>query len=127
MNAPYVDGAREFLDKYARQYKCFIASATPQEELEEIIKRRNMSDYFVALYGATKTKTDIVKEIIRNLRLSPEEVVFIGDALSEYKAGRINNVNFIARVSSKNYGFADIDCMKIRNLDNLKSILDGGL
>jgi len=135
VSAPYVKGAKEFLDGYANKYMCFVASATPQDEMEEIIKRRHMQGYFKGVYGSPKKKGDIVREILAaytlehnempfNSALSPQSFVYVGDALSDYKAAKDNSVHFISRINNNETIFASIDCFKIKDLTNLKAILD---
>lgn len=127
VKAPYVPGAREFLEGHAAEYQCFIASATPQEEMDEIIRRRQMQGYFKRVYGSPKKKGDIVHEILAsfNLALSPQSFVYIGDTLSDYEAAKSNNVAFIARITNDNHTlFEDLDCLKLKDLMNLKEALN---
>lgn len=123
-NAPYVRGAKEFLDEYYSAYRCYVASATPQPEIEDIIERRGMGRYFDGIYGSPRKKSDAVKEIIAGSRLSPDEIVFIGDAMSDYEAASVNGTHFIARVTDGGAIFKDIDCLKIKDLTGLKGLLD---
>lgn len=138
VSAPYVKGAKEFLDGYADKYMCFVASATPQGEMQEIIKRRQMQGYFKGIYGSPKKKGDIVREILAAYTsvlsplstvsqpsvLSPQSFVYVGDALSDYKAAMDNSMHFISRINNNETIFASIDCFKIKDLTNLKTILD---
>ncbi len=133
VSAPYVKGAKEFLDGYANKYMCFVASATPQDEMEEIIKRRHMQGYFKGVYGSPKKKGDIVREILAaytlehnempfNSALSPQSFVYVGDAISDYQAAKDNSIRFIARITGNE--FENIDCMKMIDLVNLKNALN---
>lgn len=134
VKAPYVPGAREFFEDHAAEYQCFIASATPQEEMEEIIRRRNMQGYFKRVYGSPKKKADIVREILAsfNSALSPQpsalsfqSFVYIGDALSDYEAAKSNGVAFLARITDDNRAlFESCACLKLKDLVNLKQAID---
>ena len=123
VNASFVDGAQEFLESKSKLFKCFVVSATPQNEIEEIARRRNISHFFISIYGSPRNKTDIVKEILDIHELLPEEVVCIGDAMSDYEAARSNSVEFIARLDNNEEIFASVDCVKIRDLTRLINIL----
>ena len=125
VKAPYVKGAKEFLDSCAARYKCFVASGTPQEEMKEIIRQRRMSGYFAAVYGSPQKKPDIVTRIIVSNNFLPEEVICVGDAMSDYRAAEANSVRFVARVSSEKDIFKDVNCVKIMNLSGLESIIEG--
>ena len=122
--APYVKGGKEFLDAYSSMYKCFVVSATPQQEIEDIIEHKGMRKYFAAVYGSPGKKADAVKKIITDSRLAPDEIVYIGDARSDYEAALANRTHFIARINNNEPIFKDVDCVKITDLSGLKSILD---
>ncbi len=126
VNAPYVKGAKEFLDRYANKYLCYVASATPQDEIEDIIKRRHMTGYFKGIYGSPKSKADIVREILGayNSVLSPQSFVYVGDALSDYAAASDNSVKFIARINNNGSIFSNINCLKLNDLTELSNAIE---
>ena len=124
VNASFVNGALDFLENKSKLFKCFVASGTPQNEIEEIAKRKDISNYFIRIYGAPRKKTDIVKEILNIHELLPEEVVCIGDAMSDYEAARSNSVEFIARLDNNEEIFAPVDCVKVRDLTCLIDVLN---
>lgn len=122
IEAPYVLGAREFLDSQSAVYDCFVVSATPQDEIREIVKKRKMEHYFKAVYGAPCAKAAAVAKILRERRLLPGEIVYVGDALGDYKAARANKIRFIARKTPGDL-FEGIDCPKIDDLSDLKKTI----
>ncbi len=124
IKAPYVPGAKEFLDAHASCYKCYVASATPQDEIEDIIKKRGMTRYFSGIYGAPKDKDAIVKDVLEKNHISAREAVYVGDALSDYTAAAGHGVRFIARVRGDEAVFSGIDCVKINDLVDLKGTID---
>jgi phosphoglycolate phosphatase-like HAD superfamily hydrolase len=124
VKAPYVKGAREFLGRYASEYKCFVVSATPQKEIEDIIQKRGISHFFSAIYGAPIKKSDAVRDILVKKDIKHISAVYIGDAISDYNAAKDNVINFIARIKNNESIFADIDCIKVKDLTNLREILE---
>ncbi|MBF0319034.1 MAG: HAD family hydrolase [Nitrospirae bacterium] len=123
-SAPYVKGAREFLDNYANHvYRCFVSTATPQGEIEEIIRRRHMQGYFKAVHGAPKKKSGIVGEILATHGINAAVAVYVGDAMSDYKAASANGVPFIARIAGDVEIFTGINCIKIPDLTGLPEAL----
>lgn len=122
--APYVAGAKEFLEKHSCCYKCFILSATPRKEIKEIIKERNITQYFLEVYGAPDKKTDIVRKILQRDKNLPSSAVYVGDAISDYEAAKDNAVQFIARIIDNEDLFMDKDCFKIKDLTDLKGLID---
>jgi len=124
VKAPYVKGAKEFLENYAAGYKCFIVSATPHEEIEEIIRRRRIGTFFKAVYGAPAKKNDIVRGALIRENTDSCNAVYVGDAMSDYLAAKENGVVFIARVTDENSRiFKDADCIKMKDLTNLKEVV----
>ena len=119
VEAPFVKGADEFLNKNLNKYRFFVASATPQNEIDVIVRRRRMGRYFKKVFGSPMTKTDIVKTILSRERLLPSEVVFVGDALSDYRAARATKVHFIARIEGEGKMFRRVRCIKIKDLRGL--------
>ena len=124
VNAPYVKGSKEFLDKYYNVYPCFVATGTPQEEIDEIIKQRGMIHYFKKVFGAPKKKDVIVRDIINGYSLNPYEVIYVGDAMSDYQAAYENSVRFIARIHDNESIFKEVECIKIMDLTGLGRIIN---
>ena len=125
VNAPYVQGAREFLEGNKKKFTFFITSATPQQEIEEIIKKRDMGQFFKAVYGAPTKKEDAVRQILSSGGLNFLEVAYIGDALSDLKAATKNSIYFIARIYENNKAiFDNVDCIKIDNLLTLAGAVE---
>jgi HAD superfamily hydrolase (TIGR01549 family) len=125
IKAPYVEGAKEFLENYSQAYKCFVVSATPQEEIEGIIQKRHIWHFFKAVYGAPAKKNDVVKTILVKENIDPCNAVYVGDAMSDYLAAKENNVAFIARVTNDNNSlFRDLGCIKLNSLAALEDIIN---
>jgi len=95
--APFVTGIKEFLDTNKNRYQFFIASGTPQEELNNIICSRGLKGYFKEAHGSPKTKTEIINEIINRYGFIKEEVVYVGDAESDRIAAEQSGIAFIER------------------------------
>lgn len=123
VKCPYVKGAREFLEEGYKKFKFYVVSGTPQFEMEEIIKRKNIAAYFRKIYGSPPEKTISVKDILTTEGLLGEDAVYIGDALSDYEAAVVNSVKFIARINSNEELFNNIECIKIKDLSNIGEIL----
>lgn len=114
--APYVPGAKEFLDAHHTTYNCFVSSATPQDEIEEIVLQRGMAHYFKEVYGAPLKKDKAVNMILDAYNLKNNEVVFVGDAVSDYKAAQKSSVFFVARLTESGYQFESEQCPKMQDL-----------
>jgi len=123
ISAPYVKGAYEFISKYNRDYDYFISSATPEDEILEIVKAREILEFFSGVYGSPGQKDQHIKNIIKENKYNNSEVVFIGDAVSDRNAAKNNNIRFIARIIS-NESFLLKEKHKMLDLYNLKNIIN---
>ena len=123
LKAPFVGGALDFLDKYHKKIPLFIASGTPDNELQYIVEERGISRYFKEIHGTPRKKPEIVLDILSRYSLNAPEVVFVGDAESDLKASRETSVRFIARISPGNDAL--LDCpQKIKDLYALGKMIE---
>ena len=99
--APWVDGAEDFLQKNRRRYEFYIVSGTPQDELQEIVRLRGYQNFFNEILGSPTTKDIHLNNVIRKYGLQCEQVVFVGDAETDWIAARKTGVHFIWRRISK--------------------------
>jgi HAD superfamily hydrolase (TIGR01549 family) len=81
------------LELYSLNKKLYVASGSDEQELNEVFLDRNLSKYFNGIYGSPKTKLECTSIILKNH--SNKNAVFIGDSLSDMKAARENNLDFI--------------------------------
>jgi len=95
---PFVPGAYEFLEKYHVKIPLFVVSATPEEELIQIIQNREMTHYFRKTFGAPRKKTECINEIVTLTGSPLETVIFVGDAKNDLDASCEAGIRFIGRV-----------------------------
>ena len=93
-----VPGAAELIQREAGRIPLFVASGTPETELNTIVVRRGLRSYFTAVRGSPTPKQKLIADILTTHRLLPERVLMIGDALIDYQSAMVNNVAFIGRV-----------------------------
>jgi phosphoglycolate phosphatase-like HAD superfamily hydrolase len=98
--APWVSGAKNFLIRNQSRYIFFIISGTPEDELKGIVHRRKMDHFFDSVRGAPKDKVSLLKEVMIEYHLKPEEILFVGDAETDWCAARETGVPFILRCTS---------------------------
>ena len=82
-----------------------------------------MRKYFVHVYGAPFSKTDGVAEILQKENNVPFEAVYIGDALSDYKAASRSSIHFIARISGDPALFDGVQCTRLPDLKDLEKAI----
>ena len=102
INCSEVPGARAFLEAYYERLPLYVSSMTPQEELIEIIRRREFAGYFADIFGDPPIKkTEAIRKVIQKEAISPGELVFIGDSDSDYRAAKSIGIPFIGRDSGQ--------------------------
>ena len=120
--APAVKGATEFLMDNYRTLNFFIASGTPEEELVDIVNRRNLTKYFKGVYGTPRTKDVITESILNEYGYSPEEIVFVGDASSDRRSADKTGTHFVARITGDDSPLHDCE-VKIDDLSELSEAI----
>ncbi|HLR90972.1 MAG TPA: HAD hydrolase-like protein [Balneolaceae bacterium] len=104
--ADYLPGVMELLS-YLREHDipAFISSGTPDEELQEIIGQRDLQAFFHTVYGSDRTKAEAIDLIKEDFGFKSGELIFIGDAITDYEAANSRGVPFIAVYSEVMEGF----------------------
>jgi len=117
--ASFVVGALEFLKEFSQNYKCFIISATPIDEMKEIAREKNIDIFFKEIFGSPKDKTTWAKYILETYELKAKETLFIGDARSDYGAAKANDMHFLLRRTKDNKKLFDKTVSSMPDLKNL--------
>ena len=66
----------------------------------------------------------IAREILDVHFMKPDEVIYVGDAMSDYQAACENSIRFIARIHNNESIFKGIECIKIMDLTGLGRIIN---
>jgi len=101
IECPYVKGAFEFLEYIRNRVSVYLVSATPQLDLEQIIKARGLGGYFKDVYGAPIQKDETLKNIILLEKVSVDEILFIGDSPEDQQSAKNIEINFIGMQSDR--------------------------
>ena len=119
-----VPGAFEFLKQASSNCLLFVVSGTPQEELEEVIGFRKLSSYFTRVFGSPPAKNIIFSEILNSWGLKAEEMVFVGDSMTDFKEAYFVGVPFIGRKGPEGETFQNLQVPTIFDLSELGSLVD---
>jgi beta-phosphoglucomutase len=125
LKAPDVPGARPLLNRLTGNCLCFIASGTPEEELQHIVMNRGINRYFKEICGTPRTKIQIVQELLQRYSLDPAKSWFIGDASTDFEAAVATGLRFIARNTEAMNAFwaAQPGIALVNTLDEVKELL----
>ncbi|MBE0661415.1 MAG: HAD family hydrolase [Bacteroidales bacterium] len=125
IDAPYVNGVIDFISTSHTLMNFFIITGTPTEEMKEIAEARGIRQYFKDIFGSPESKGHWVKHILGKYGYQAGECIFIGDALSDYKAATENNIRFILRQHSDNLElFAGKELIRINDFNNFNSLIN---
>lgn len=102
IDAPWVPGAEALLRKNSHEQVFILVSATPQEEIEDILVTLNLRSCFAAVYGAPKSKRDAIRETLIDRGFAPSQCLMIGDAQVDWDAAKFNQVPFLLRRHATN-------------------------
>lgn len=97
---PFVPGAEAFLTEFSENIPLYLASVTPQADLDQILEARGLTRFFRKAYGCPPwTKPKAILDAMHMEKTPPESVVLIGDSSGDQKAAAEAGVDFIARDS----------------------------
>ena len=109
ISCPEVPGASELLKEFSYRIPLYISSATPQDELQNIVRRRGFDSYFKAVYGCPPIpKKEAIESVLLRESALPQEVMFIGDSISDYHFANETGIRFMGRDSGLSFPIVDI-------------------
>ena len=120
----FIKNAEYFLKKHYKKYLLFVSSAMPDLELIEIITRRGLSKFLREYKGYPFGKSDFVSMVLKKYELERNDVIFVGDAQSDYDAANKNKIGFILVGSVAIKGEP---IKRINDFKQLESFLNGDI
>jgi phosphoglycolate phosphatase-like HAD superfamily hydrolase len=102
INSPWVPGVREYLLKHHKDQYFVLVTATPQDEIEQILATLQISQCFQEILGAPTKKEQAIKTVLGKLNYHPLQALMIGDSESDLLAAEANEVPFLLRRTSLN-------------------------
>lgn len=120
---PFVPGAKAFLDDYSRRLPLIIISGTPELELQSIVERRGLMPAFEEVHGSPPGKEEILTQLIKRRGWAASDVLFVGDAMSDWLAASGVQTRFVARVPVGEPSVFPESVQKIPDLVSLPELL----
>ena len=95
-SAPEMPGAQATLkDLHEKGLKLFINSATPHQDLQPIVLRRNLHHVIAASLGGPTSKFENLQTIMKQTGIRPHEIAVVGDGDDDRISARLANCLFI--------------------------------
>lgn len=97
IDAAWVPGVREYLqEQYSRQYFVLL-TATPQEEILQILNALEIGHCFREVHGAPRPKASAIGDVLQRFQYAHDQVLVVGDSEADFNAASANQVPFLLR------------------------------
>lgn len=72
-----------------------LNSATPESNLRAIVETRGWSELFHSIHGRPSSKIDNLKVIVSELRLHPQQILVVGNAMEDRESAHVLGCPFV--------------------------------
>jgi phosphoglycolate phosphatase len=97
---PETGDAGSVLKSLQVKFHLYLSSTTPEESLQTIVESRGWRGFFRDIYGYPRKKAETLRTILEAEKITPEEMLVVGDGESDQDAARAVGCGFI-RVSAE--------------------------
>ena len=101
INSKYINGVLDFLKINYINSRQFICTGTPEFEIKEIVKKKEINYLFNGIFGSPKSKTEIINNIMIDNSINNSDCIFFGDTMTDYNASIETGIPFIG-IKNKN-------------------------
>jgi len=116
VDSEWVPGVFNYLSSSHNKQQFFLITATPQQEIEDILTLLKIKYFFKEVVGSPMKKVNAIKCLMKKYSISPEKSVMVGDSVSDYSAAKANNLPFILRRTKLNGKLQQVlDCQIMSN------------
>jgi phosphoglycolate phosphatase-like HAD superfamily hydrolase len=97
VGCPWVQGASEYLQANCRRQRFVLVTATPQQEIEWILRALGATHWFSDVYGTPVSKAEAIAQVLKRLGCRGSEALLIGDSAADHEAAQAAGVDFLLR------------------------------
>jgi phosphoglycolate phosphatase-like HAD superfamily hydrolase len=91
---PETPGAEAVLRGLASKFRLYLSSTTPEAALKEIVRARGWEAFFCQVFGYPRHKPETLAAILAMERISPKELLVVGDGESDRTSAQVMGCNF---------------------------------
>lgn len=125
VNSSKIHGIDKFLEKNFGKYGYWLITGTPTNEIHRILKKINYLKFFKGIFGSPKSKFYWIEKLINENNLNRNEILFIGDSITDHKAASFSQIKFALINHKYNFKtFEKVDVFKFDSFDQLQLKLD---
>ncbi len=96
----FVPGVLDVVEKWRHRVPVYVCSGTPQEDLENTLKMREVDHLFTAICGSPPIKDQLLADIVKRVGTTPERTVMVGDSSTDADAAFAVGTHFYGRGQS---------------------------
>lgn len=96
-NSPLVPGFTDVAERWKGVVPLYVASGTPQRELDEVLRKRKLDHYFTGIFGTPPAKAALLTNAVRHAGADPKATLMIGDSKTDMDAALIAGTRFYGR------------------------------
>jgi phosphoglycolate phosphatase-like HAD superfamily hydrolase len=116
INSKWVAGVLTYLKNNYDIQQFFLVTATPQQEIEEILSAIKIKHFFKEVVGSPIKKSVAIKRLLDRYKININQSIMIGDSISDYNAATTNNITFYLRKTELNKNMQQqLNCKMIDN------------
>ncbi len=116
IESDWVDGVLEYLQNHYNRQQFFIVTATPQQEIKEILIKLQISGYFQQVIGSPVRKSEAIAVLLKKYKINTKNSVMIGDSSIDYEAAVFNKIPFLLLKTNPNKELQKkLNCSMIKN------------
>ena len=125
IDSNWIIGADTYLSNNYLKQTFVLITATPQSEIEFILNKLGIKNFFYKVYGAPQKKNESIKRfnIENNLILNDSNSIVIGDSKIDYEAAKCNNLPFLM-IGKNSFETWQIDVNNFFQINNFSELYD---
>jgi phosphoglycolate phosphatase-like HAD superfamily hydrolase len=120
IDSPWVPGVREYIDTQWQRQRFVLLTATPCEEMMQVLRAVSLLEHFREVHGAPTAKAAAIADVLERWGCAPADALVIGDSDTDLDAAEANCVPFLLRRTAYNSGLQRRFCGP--TFDNLTTI-----
>lgn len=102
IDSPWVAGVPGYLKAHCHDQFFVLVTATPQGEIEHIVRTLGIADCFREIHGAPTSKSEAIAGVLQHRGVDRNETLMLGDAETDLWAARANAIPFLLRRTDLN-------------------------
>jgi phosphoglycolate phosphatase-like HAD superfamily hydrolase len=107
IESEWVPGVLDYIQHSSKRQTFFLVTATPQPEIEEILRVLRIKRFFRKVIGAPTKKGDAIRMLLAECSVTWDQAMMVGDSSSDYEAASVNHITFVLRRTNLNQDLQD--------------------